>query len=511
MAERKRSIRNTALYPVAREFVALEGLRSLARFGAHSVGVGRKRVGGVASNQLAVRYYVAQKRPESRLLATERIPDTIPFFSRKAGREVDLLTDLIETPPAQFEVDPETGIRPVPGGVSGGIVGSTGTVGGWVWDTTDDTIVMLSNEHVLGTTAGSDVLQPGTADGGALPADKIGDVKRGIARSAVTPNRVDCSIADPDNSSVYDLTVLEIGPAVYAIEVGSLDMAVEKYGQTTRHTFGEISDTDWTGMVSGLPFEDCLFVDVADPSDDWSAGGDSGSCVFSQTGISDGSDVKPVVGLHFAGSGTSGVECKIQTVFDRLNLTTLCAGAFAAFLDSLFEAETEGEVSEEAEARMRAASGAATGGAISITSIPIPRLPFPLPFVRKDRIAAAARRPFAGISRDLQARLQTSRRGRVVGGFVDSNRAELLTLVARDGDVRRATVAALRPLVAGTTTTTDVLTRVLTDADLARLDRVARQLLDKGSPKLQEAAQAMTALRRRAEGNTIAEVLGISV
>lgn len=512
MAKKKRALRNTAQYPVAREFVALEGLRSLDRFGSHSVGVGRKLVGGKPSAQLAVRYYVAQKRPVTRLLDTEKVPESIRFFSRKAGQEVELLTDVIETPPAQFEqVDPETRIRPVPGGVSGGILGSTGTIGGWVWDTTDDTIVMLSNEHVLGTTSGADVLQQGSADGGSLPGDKIGDVKRGIARSAVTPNRVDCSIADPDDSSVYDLTVLEIGPAVYAIDVATLDMAVEKYGQTTRHTFGEIADTDWTGMVSGLPFEDCLFVEVADPSDDWSAGGDSGSCVFSQTPVGDGSDVKPVVGLHFAGSGTSGIECKIQTVFDRLNLTTLCAGAFASFLDSLFEAETEGRVSEESEEGLRSVSALAGPGTTSITPIPIPRFPFPLPFTRKDRIPAAARRPFAGISRDVQARLQGSRRGRVVTDFVDSNRAELLALAARDGDVRRATVAALRPLVAGTTTTTDVLTRVLTARDLHRLEKLAGELIGKGSPKLQAAAKPVVALRRKAEGKSIAEVLGIDV
>ena len=95
------------------------------------------------------------------------------------------------------------------------------------------------------------------------------------------------------------------------------------------------------------------------PSSDWSNSGDSGSLVFSQTPIASGSTIKPVVGLHFAGASTYGVGCKIQNVFHELDLTTLCAGAFSALLDALFDAETEGEVGEEAEARLRRVSGAA--------------------------------------------------------------------------------------------------------------------------------------------------------
>ncbi|MGH7006697.1 MAG: hypothetical protein ACREIP_22345, partial [Alphaproteobacteria bacterium] len=172
-------------YTLLREFKATSlTLESLARWGAHAMGIGRKRVAGKATDQLSLRVYVASKRPEKLLSSEENVPDHVRFLSRNAKREVRLETDVVETPPAQFEVDPETRIRPVPGGVSGGISGHTGTIGGWVWDNADDTIVMLSNDHVFEHTAGVDIMQQGTADGGSLPADKIGDVKRGIARSA---------------------------------------------------------------------------------------------------------------------------------------------------------------------------------------------------------------------------------------------------------------------------------------------------------------------------------------
>ena len=60
---------------------------------------------------------MARKQPVAQLSA-ERIPESVTFFSRKAQREFRFPTDVIETPPVQFEQDPETRIRPVPGDVS---------------------------------------------------------------------------------------------------------------------------------------------------------------------------------------------------------------------------------------------------------------------------------------------------------------------------------------------------------------------------------------------------------
>ena len=146
--------------------------------------------------------------------------------------------------------------------------------------------------------------------------------------------------------------MLEIGPGVYAVATPTLDMLVEKFGQTTHHTFGEITDVDLeTTSTEGFSFDDQLRIVPVDPSDDWSAGGDSGSIVFGQEAAS--GDAKPAVGLHWGGSGANGVACKIQNVFSALNLTTICAGLFSAFLDSLFETETEGEVEADTEARLR--------------------------------------------------------------------------------------------------------------------------------------------------------------
>lgn len=468
-------------YPLLRE-VKASGVQTQMMLvsGAHSYGIGRKVVNGKTSNQLALRFYVDVKRSVESLAPEARLPAEVEFVSRGTGSTERVVTDVIESPAPVFEIDPKLRHRPAPGGVSvDAISGTAGTLGGWVWDTTDDTIVALSNHHVFGHVAGDNTIQPGPFDGGSSPADKIGDVKRGIVRTVTGPNTVDAGISDVDADDLYDLTVAEIGPAVYALEVGALDMLVEKYGRTTEHTFGEITDVDLVTTVSGLPFTDCMNIDVVAPSPDWSAGGDSGSLVFSQTPIADGSPIKPVVGLHFAGppGGTSGVCCKIQNVFSQLDLTTLCAGAFASLFDSLAEAEARG---------------------------PFRTLP---PFSRPKRRRGALLNPMAGLSRDVQTRLQSSKRGRTLTEFVDLHRHELLTLLAKDGDVRRATTAAFRPVLAGAVTTGDVLERMFTDEDVRQLMKLAEQVRSAASPELAKALRPLLDMASNAEGKSLAQVL----
>jgi hypothetical protein len=488
-------------YALLREYKAsIDGRQLLARYGAHSIGIGRKITDGEVTDDLALRIYVTKKRVSPELTAGEEVPGTITFQPMYSESRRRLTTDIIETPMARFEpVNPTANIRPVPGGVSCGTPGHTGTIGGWVWDTTDDSIVMLSNDHVYYHTPGVDIIQRGSYDGGSTPADKIGDVKRGIARSTTANNTVDCAIGDPDSSAIYDLRVLEIGPAVYAIDVGVEDMRVEKFGRTTEHTYGEITDADWEGYIDGIYyFVDCLRVDARAPSPDWSDGGDSGSLVFSRTPIMEDSDIKPVVGLHFAGAGTHGIECKIQNVFNQLHLTTLCAGSFEAITDSLFE--TESEALEE-EPRLASLAELASLRATRFS---------PLALARRERDRLSILRLRHGISRDMQKRLTTCERGKLITNFVDVNRAELLTMFAKDGDVRRSILAAIKPLVAGAMTTSEVLEREVTKEDLERLERLGKELARRGGPRLQEGLEELRRLKPEA-GVTMGRALELEL
>lgn len=507
MAKDFRKDRN---YPIIREFLARQDLRGLLRqHSAHAVGIAPKRTGGEETDKLALVFYVTAKRADDVISERELIPSTLDFVPERQSRVRRIATDVVESPPASFEVDPEDRIRPVPGGVSGGINGVTGTIGGWVWDQTDDSIVMLSNHHVFGHTAGTDILQQGTADGGSLPGDKIGDVKRGVVRTTTGTNIVDAAIGDPDDPDVHDLSVLEIGPAVYATDEAVVDMEVEKFGQTTHHTYGKVISVDYATWVDGTWwFEDCLRLEPISPSSDWSAGGDSGSIVFGQEPTTEGGTLKPAVGLHFAGGGIYGVACKIGNVFSALDLTNLCSGAFANFLDSLNETEAEFEPTIVAIRPVRPLD---LPGELERPWVPNrpPQLTRAATFTAKERVRLSRLNPVRGLSRDVQTRLQVTKKGRLLTDTVDTYRGELLTLLAKDGDVRRAAVAALRPVTSQAVTTDDVFGKVITDDDLQRFDRLAQTVTRKASGDLRKAIEGLRELAGEARGDTLGALFGI--
>lgn len=504
-------------FPVIRDYKAQSDVPAMMRrYSAHSVGIGPKWVNGQMTDRVALTFYVTAKRDEAELAVSERIPSYFEHVADFSGRRRRVPTDVVVSPPADFEPDPTDRFRPVPGGVSVGIPGSTGTLGGWVWDDTDDSIVLLSNEHVLGTTAGTNITQPGSfVDGGSDPADKIGDVKRGVPRVNPGTNTVDCSIGEPDDSDVYDLEVLEIGPAVYATDEAEVDMLVEKYGRTTEHTYGQIISVNYsTTLTSGFYFEDCIRIEPVSPSSDWSDSGDSGSLVFSQTPTTEGGTIKPVVGLHFAGGGIYGVACKIQNVFDELDLNTLCAGALSAFLDNL--GRSEALIAEEA------LSSSQADEAVSLTRSPVtvrdlrrflpsvaPSTPGLAVFEPKLRRQIKALNPKRGLSRDVQARLRGTRAGRRLTTGIDEHRGELLTLLIKSGDVRRATISALTPLVADAVTTDDVLGRALGAEDADRFERLADTVERIGSDDLSRLVAEFRPLMKRAKGATVGELFGL--
>jgi hypothetical protein len=93
--------------------------------------------------------------------------------------------------------------RPAPSGISVGPppIGSTisaGTLGCLVTDLTDNSLCILSNNHVLANenlgNPGDAILQPGSFDGGVDPDDRIATLKRFQMINA-TGNTVDCAIA----------------------------------------------------------------------------------------------------------------------------------------------------------------------------------------------------------------------------------------------------------------------------------------------------------------------------
>jgi hypothetical protein len=502
------SISNFDDYSLLREFLS-ELLRSnpFSRYGVHGVGVGRKEVDGTYTDDLAVRFHVAYKVPPSRLLPEQRIPNTFQFTSRNQDRDIVIKTDVIESSPGKLHIDPGSVVRPVPGGVScsghGDAWPGTGTIGGWVWDNTDGTIVMLSNQHVFGNVKGTPVIQPGSADGGLFPQHVVGVVKRSVPLNPYAPydpsrpedypvgcNFVDAAIAEADSSNLFDLTILEIGPAVYEIADPELEMVVEKFGQTTGHTSGVITDFPyamfWSFPVEGTVLMCDCFRFQATANLPLSSNGDSGSLVV-KAGRS--GHIKPVVGLLFGGGSHApnnwSVACQITEVFRALDLGPLCIAGCRAWFDALYPREAEGQ------------NQSAT------TDIG------PVQFTSRER--QRQQHFHIGLTHDLQKRLLTSHRGRGIISLINRHRSELMTLLVHDGDTRRSLVSALRPILVGAITTTDVLEHRLTEGEVRQLRKLINVGNRTGSASLRKSLKSIQGLLDGAPGQTLAEVLGIKL
>jgi hypothetical protein len=317
----------------------------------HAVGVGRKTVNGVPTEDLAVKIYVVQKVAESAIPPRDLLPETLDGIP----------CDVIETPPAFIQpvkkrtkaTSAKKGAaaaapvnaaaasctnnrqkrqRPVVAGISVAHRDVTaGTIGYFCRSTragdNPNDVFLLSNNHVLADVnqgvEGDEVLQPGPLDGGTA-ADLIAHLQRFVRLrlGGDAPNRVDAAIARLNGNGVPDLSMCSIG-SVTGTDRGVEDMKVRKHGRTTGLTDGVITDESVNSLV-GMDHSDpsvvALFNGVLRIERDGSStafglGGDSGSLVVERGN-------RRAVGLYFAGpdNGVYGLACHINDVLEELGV-----------------------------------------------------------------------------------------------------------------------------------------------------------------------------------------------
>ena len=171
-------------------------------------------------------------------------------------------------------------------------------------------VMILSNNHVLANSndakAGDCVCQPGPADGGSCPGDKVAVLERFVPLDFSGPNVVDCATAWawPDRVRVEQVylsggkpTFFRTGRTPVEPKVG---MAVGKSGRTTQLTKGRIdglggSITVSYGTAGVAHFRDAIVIKSAAGKGPFGQPGDSGSLIWQWE-----SGVAPV-GLLFAG------------------------------------------------------------------------------------------------------------------------------------------------------------------------------------------------------------------
>ena len=220
--------------------------------------------------------------------------------------------------------------RPVPIGVSTGNQSdcSAGTIGARVIDS-EGNVYALSNNHVYAlennAPPDSNILQPGLADTRCRVRDDrvIGTLTSfvPIEFSTSAENTVDAAIAISDRDHLGNATPKNgYGtPKSATVPVSSdlLGQKVQKYGETTRLTKGQVTEINATVTVE-YDSGDARFVDqiVIRSSLRFIGAGDSGSLLVTKP------DANPV-GLLFAGNKSGRVAIA--------NPIALVLGAFEAF------------------------------------------------------------------------------------------------------------------------------------------------------------------------------------
>lgn len=269
--------------------------RLIRQPGVTGVGIGLRRKGGVLTDEIVVKVFVAHKRPLEELPAGHLIGPTLMSDLGPAEVDIEQLAAPSVPPvhlPARHSPEAEARLRvprrPAVGGVSiAHHLFPVGTIALGVRHRATGTHCVLSCNHVLslldGSYFGAPVLQPAPIDGGVRPLSDIGGVF-GWARIAFdgSENRVDAALAScraGDARSWVDGigAVREIGPP---LEPGD---PVHKVGRTTGLTRGKVISIGTTVHANyraiGFGYTPALYVDqiVCDLE---CAYGDSGSLLL---------------------------------------------------------------------------------------------------------------------------------------------------------------------------------------------------------------------------------------
>ena len=218
-------------------------------------------------------------------------------------------------------------------GVSGGNVNDithafccSGTLGSLVVG--GGTQYILSNDHVLArqdqAAPGEDISQPGLIDNGCAVATVVGDFTAAVQLGT---RNVDCAIAAVRPGTMDSTGFIEGlnntgGVPSSSTMTPTVGMAVQKSGRTTGHTTGTIGSVNTSVSVqyqkncgSGKKYTISYTNQVVINSSSFSAGGDSGSLILTNT-----SCAHPVA-LLYAGSSTDTIGNPIGDVLNALSAT----------------------------------------------------------------------------------------------------------------------------------------------------------------------------------------------
>src|ERR1017187_7117657 len=272
VAAHKQLERSLILDVVEESLSAASGTNTYGFENIKGVGISEKLVNGWLTSDPCITVYVAAKAPLGEIQENARVPEKIGGVA----------TDVVEI--GEIDAFPFKGIyRPAAGGVSVGHFKITAGTIGCLVKKGGDPVYILSNNHVLANVnqsqAGAAILQPGPADGGKDPANRIPQLTTCIQIDFTNPNFVDCAIAEAQPKLVAALNKV-LGKLALPVVPAQLNMLVSKCGRTTQLTRGRITDVNATmrvgyGTSGTAVFQKQIIVQSLD-SNQFSQGGDSG-------------------------------------------------------------------------------------------------------------------------------------------------------------------------------------------------------------------------------------------
>lgn len=268
-----------------------------------AVGISEKISDNVRTGNLAVTFYVAEKKPLNQLSGDEAIPQALALDLTNGST---VPTDVIEVGYPELEPaplalpNPQAQRGPIQPGfsishpqITAGTLGAIVKKGGKFY--------ALSNSHVLARSGvaqkGDKIIYPARNDGGNLNADVVAELEDFITfqLGGDFVNRVDCAIAVLLPEKLADLVqdIYQIGLPTGTAKP-KRGMQIVKAGRTTGKTLGEVRDVNfrlqlnYPDGIGKIGFLDQVFCTR------YSAGGDSGALVLESQSMK-------AVGLHFAG------------------------------------------------------------------------------------------------------------------------------------------------------------------------------------------------------------------
>ena len=297
--------------------------RYLAQPGVTGIDVGYKYVGGVKTDEVAIRVHVAKK--------AKSVPKAQLVPAEIDGAPTDVLERTYELQVAQEQVGVglladtthyttlEGGISMGPSRAIGGFI-FAGTLGAIVIDNVSGQRAALTNFHVAcvdsGWSVGDRQVQPSRIDTGTVPTDEFGAILRATLSSAV-----DGCVVSIDSGRTSSGAIVDIGN-VRGTTAATLGAVVRKRGRTTGLTHGSV---DGLGVSVNIDYGDGLGVHTltnqisidTDTTQNplFSDHGDSGSVVVDSSGF--------VIGLLFAGGGTNTLANPIASALSELNVSML--------------------------------------------------------------------------------------------------------------------------------------------------------------------------------------------